>query len=264
MKHVITLLLLICVCSCGVNSGSSVYSYNSNQVIGIEETNSSQLSIIDPQQAKQLIVREIINNGYAISNGSFLQNENNRFLTNVDWGPIVFVHDIGTNTKHEYYYLYYGVMPDSSISVVGAVDALKAVVFAQGMMQQRDSNKLFLLSPEEASGYASTNLGSTNEDMIIDAVYVRDYDSYSYSVVEDWKYIVKKKSGRNFTIGNQEVSAVYVEPFTKGDHKMAPTKSNVASRTTKSRLFIYEDPHRFKSFARKSSYKPGNHLIPIE
>jgi len=205
-----------------------------------EQTNLVTDNILSVEEAKECVIRDIIESGYALPEGEVLQEH--PYLSNVNWGPVIFVENIGTEGRHKYYYVFYGQMPDGAVAVHEAVDAQTGEVFRGGMISYSSTEKVFVLSPEEARAYAVSRLG-ISKDTPIKAVFYRDWSTMNYDETFCWKYQLVLPDASPLRIKDMVVDALYVDPYVVGLHAI-PTSNNVINRYFTTRIYTLQEHSR--------------------
>lgn len=224
-------------------------------------------NIISVEDAKEKVVRDIIESGYARSNGMVLGKPETTYLKEVEWGPVIFVENLKENDLYpKYYYLFYGQMPDGSLPAVQAVDAQTGEVFKGGVMNYHENRKIFLLTPSEITTYVKNKLCITSSNqMVLKAVFYSDEETANGSPIESWKYEIRMNNGSAIQTLSVASEAVYVDPFIAGPEKVAPNPTNTASLFIKSRLLTLRLPSTPADAILKSvRNQSGAHFVPID
>ena len=225
------MFLVITLCSCSffkpVNFGDEPVLLNS------EQTNVPG-NFISIEEGKKLIIKDIIESGYALPEGIVLKNH--PYMKDVEWGPVVFVENIGdTNIVDKYYYVYYGKMPDGAIVANHAMNAENGKFSSGGLIQYNETNKVYLLLPEEAKNYTVKSLG-VKGNLKVRAVFYFDWDSMNYDETFHWKYEIKSSDGKSLKTIKGEFDALYIDPYVRG-LSPEPKPDNGINRFSKSKIY---------------------------
>lgn len=226
-----------------------------------EQTNQTSIGIISVESAKELVLRHIIDSGYGLTNGWILKE--NPYLTNIQWGPVVFVENIGTEGRHKYYYIFYGKMPDGAMAINQAVDAVSGDLFVGGLINYNETNKTFLLTQEEAKKYATINAG-ISKNVNVKAVFYRDWSTMNYDETFCWKYQIMNSDQSTLSIKGNVVDSIFLDPYVVGSDPV-PTARNVANRYFTTRIYALEPSTLIKqSMYTKGSIETNKRFISVE
>ncbi|MCX7820767.1 MAG: hypothetical protein N2258_03730, partial [Brevinematales bacterium] len=194
-----------------------------------------QVNIISIEEGKKLIIKDIIETGYALPDGMVLSRY--PYMKDVEWGPVIFVENIGeTNTfRHKYFYVFYGKMPDGAVVANHAINAETGEFSSGGLMEYNETNKIYLLTPEEAIGYAAKSMG-IKDDIIVRATFYFDWDSMNYDETFSWKYEIRSRNNKLLKTCKGKFEALYIDPYVRG-LSPEPKKDNGRNRFSSSRIY---------------------------
>lgn len=236
---------IITYISCSINAESD---FKAN-LLNPEQTNQTRVAILSVDEAKDLVIRQIIESGYALTNRWLLQE--NPYLTNITWGPVIFVENISKEGRQNYYYIFYGKMPDGAVAVDQAVDAETGELFRGGLITYNDTNKVFIMQPNEAKNYAVSKAG-ISENVIVKAVFYRDWSTMNYDETFCWKYQIMKADNTALVTKGQGYQSIFLDPYIVGTDS-TPTAKNVINRFFSTRIYALQSA----VMERRSMYTKG-------
>ncbi|MGC8765461.1 MAG: hypothetical protein ACP5QT_06215 [Brevinematia bacterium] len=207
-------------------------------MLNSEQTN-LPANIISIEKGKELIIQDIIDSGYALPDRMVLREH--PYMKDIEWGPVLFVENIGdTNTfRDKYYYVYYGKMPDGAVVANQALNAERGEFSFGGLIEHNETNKVYILSPEEAKHYAIKALG-VKEELTVRATFYFDWDSMNYDPTFCWKYEIKAKNNKSIKTDKGEFKALYIDPYIRGSSPEARPDNGV-NRFSGSRIYALVD-----------------------
>jgi len=232
MKFLSTIMLIMLITGC---SFENRLEFQTN-LLNPEQTNQIAVKILSVDEAKEIIIRDIIEGGYALPDRWVLKEH--PYLTNLDWGPVVFVENIGNEGLHKFYYVFYGKMPDGAVAVHEAVDAITGEVFRGGLISYSETNKTFLLTPDEAKNYAISKAG-ISKNVLVKAVYYRDWVTKNYDETFCWKYQIVNQDNSPILIKGNKFPSIFLDPYVVGLDP-TPRPDNVINRYFSTRIYALE------------------------
>lgn len=227
-----TIFLVITLCSC---SFFKPVSFEDEPVLLNSDQTNVGGNFISIEEGKKLIIKDIIDGGYALPDGMVLKAH--PYMKDVEWGPVVFVENIGdTNSfRHKYYYVFYGKMPDGALVADQTINAETGELFSGGLIEYNETNRVYLLLPEEARSYAVKSLG-LKTDLVVRAIFYRDWESMNYDPTFSWKYEIRNSNGKSLKTSKGEFDALYIDPYIRG-LTPEPKPDNGINRFSKSRIY---------------------------
>ena len=237
-KHSLTSILitvsLLSACTVSIDRGEPA-------LINPWQTNRLDVKIIGLKKAQERAMHYLIA-------GDYEQVENilhfDFDFSQVQWGPVVFVHnEMKTNRfrNYEYYYVFCGVLSDHSVVFEGTIDALNGKKGSES-----GGNRVHLLMPDDALDYLITrNIIQNKELYVIEAAFNYYPPHFGMYDNTDWRYKVFRRDGTPIEVNGSNYISLYIHPFNIENNKK-PNDKNCTSPYNCYRLYGYSESKDLK------------------
>ena len=240
-KIFLMLFMSLFLYNCAVNQfvkykDEDLTQYNS------DNSENSNSEIFTVEQAKNEMEKRLVEHGFVYE---AMNDERYSYLREMRFGPIILVkNENETLYDTEYFYVFYGVLPDDSIVASAALDAKTGELVTAGFQHENSADNEYLMTKDEAVQYVKDILSIQDIKISsIEPVYYSDRKSYSVYIDKHWRYKIELEETVSTKAGERKT--FYVSSIILDNNKI-PTATNGSPTISKNRLYVYNNINNTK------------------